>query len=110
MVVQEKSTAQQLSQADNADRRGWFRAASRVELEGTGSGNPVAAFAELGISAVAHRLRVWVEDPAALTTGRGRFTIDVPNAKSTKDAVAAVCAFLAQVPGGEAAFKIVTAT
>ena len=81
---------------------------SRVELEATGAGNPLPVFAELSTAAAALGLRVWVEDPVALANGSGRFTIDVPNAKSAEEAIAAVSALLNQVPGGYRAFNIAT--
>jgi hypothetical protein len=51
---------------------------------------------------------VWVEDPAALARGSGRFTIDVPNANSANHAVAVVRSLLGQIPGSDVAFKVVT--
>jgi hypothetical protein len=78
----------------------------RVYLEGTGKGEAVTAFQQLANTVLARKLRVWVEDPVALSNGAGHFFIDVKHANTLDDAVAVVRATLDQVPGAAAAFEL----
>jgi hypothetical protein len=65
-----------------------------------------AAFTELGNAAREWGHRVYVEDPAALAAGNGRFEIEVANEEDDTNARAVVQAMIDQVPEGPETFTI----
>ena len=78
----------------------------KVYFEGTGEGNAIGAFTELGNAATAAGCTVMVENPLTLATGRGRFFIDAPQVDSPEDAIAVTRALLDQIPGADEAFTL----